>query len=326
MCRILGTDSAEWTTEPEVRSRTQRITDGTHRSRHASDRPKSGDHESIRDIDDLDDIRRPHPRADYPRTRLTRQFLLISAGFVAYGAVRALTSGAQTTAFDHANSLLTLEAHLGIDIEDDMQRFVLNHDHLRSLSNYAYVWMYWPALIGTLMLTWFRRPRLFYVFRDALLYSGAVGLTIFALYPVAPPRFLDGFVDTVDETQRAHFIAHPSFLINKFAALPSFHIGWVTLAAAILMLATPSRWLRALTTLPPAVMAFAVIVTANHYVADVIAGIAICLGALTISSRRHKGVLPPSTWLRSWTQIKSASRWEAWRRARHSSAAALADR
>lgn len=220
------------------------------------------------------------------RIGLARQVGLVTAGFVVYGAIRALTNGSEAAALHHASSILALESRLGLAIEQDLQQLVLRSSHLTSFFNVVYVWTYWPTLVSTLAFTWWRQPRLFYVFRDALLASGAVGLTIFALFPVAPPRFLDGFVDTVDAAQRSHFIAHPSLVVNRFAALPSFHIGWVALACAVLMLATQRRWLCGLLIVPPVLMTVAVIVTANHYVVDVAAGLAISLAGLAVSSVR----------------------------------------
>jgi membrane-associated phospholipid phosphatase len=81
-------------------------------------------------------------------------------------------------------------------------------------------------------------------------------------------------------------MAHPSFLINKFAALPSFNEGWVALAGAVLSLAATRPAVRILAMMPAAAMSVAVIVTGNHYVVDVIAGIAICVGALKLAHRR----------------------------------------
>ena len=42
--------------------------------------------------------------------------------------------------------------------------------------------------------------------RNEIFLSGALGLLIFLVYPVAPPRFLDGFVDTIDAADRSHGI------------------------------------------------------------------------------------------------------------------------
>lgn len=209
--------------------------------------------------------------------------MVIAAGFAGYMAARMLAKGSEAAAFANANDLLRLEAQIGIDIEARVQRLVLDHSPLRSLSNFVYAWTYWPAIVGTLVGTWWKRRALFVLFRNSLLVSGGIGLVIFAVYPVAPPRFLPGFVDTVEASDRSHFIAYPSAFVNKFAAMPSFHIGWVALASVVWMLATDRRWLRCLIVILPVAMAIAVVATANHYVVDIIAGVALTLGSLVLA-------------------------------------------
>ncbi len=218
----------------------------------------------------------------WPAASAWRQILVIGAAFVAYMGVRAIANGSEGLAYENARDLLAFEASLGIDWEVDIQRFVLDRGSLISFFNFVYVWLYWPMLVVTLVFTWSRRRRLFVLFRNALLMSGAAGLAIFTVIPMAPPRFLDGFVDTVQGSHRSYFVAHPSLLINRFAALPSFHVGWVALASAVLMLSTRRRWLRSIALVPPFLMSLAVVVTGNHYIVDVVAGVGICLGALAI--------------------------------------------
>jgi len=217
--------------------------------------------------------------------RVFSQLAIITAAFLGYMAVRAIANGSEDVAFNHARNLLDMERTLGLDIEADIQAFVISRGWLIAVFNGIYAWVYWPMIIGTFGFTWLRHRDLYEIYRNALLYSGAVGLVTFALYPVAPPRFLDGFVDTVEGAHRSHFIAHPSFLINEFAALPSFHVGWVALAGAVLALSATRPAVRILAMLPAAAMSVAVVVTGNHYVVDVIAGIAVCLGALTLAHR-----------------------------------------
>jgi hypothetical protein len=68
----------------------------------------------------------------------------------------------------------------------------------------------------------------------ALFISGALGLVVLAAFPVAPPRFLAGFTDTVRLARQDH-LAHPSAITNQHAAMPSFHVGWTVLAGAWLV-------------------------------------------------------------------------------------------
>jgi membrane-associated phospholipid phosphatase len=95
---------------------------------------------------------------------------------------------------------------------------------------------------------------------------------------------LDGFEDTVDAASRQHYIAHPQAFINKFAALPSFHAGWVALAGLLLMAAARQWWLRVLAAILGLAMPIAVVVTANHYVVDVVAGVGLSLLAAKVAA------------------------------------------
>ena len=173
--------------------------------------------------------------------RFFGQLTLIVGAFVAYMAVRAVANDSPSDAMSNAHDLLGFERVLGLDVERRAQAFALDRPSLIEFFNVVYAWTYWPLLIGTFVYTWIRRRDLFVVYRNAIFLSGALGLLIFLVYPVAPPRFLDGFVDTIDAADRSHGIAHPSFIINKFAALPSFHVGWVTLACVVIAMSITYR-------------------------------------------------------------------------------------
>ena len=220
--------------------------------------------------------------------RFFGQLTMIVGAFAAYMAVRALANDAPSDAMSNAHDLLGFEQLLGLDVERRAQEFALDRPPLIEFFNVVYAWTYWPLLIGTFVYTWVRRRDLFVIYRNAIFVSGALGLVIFMFYPVAPPRFLGGFVDTIDAADRSHGIAHPSFIINKFAALPSFHVGWVTLACVVIAMSITHRPARALLALPPMLMAIAVVVTGNHFIIDAIAGIALSLLGLGAAHRRHR--------------------------------------
>lgn len=230
-----------------------------------------------------------------PAGALWGQVILVVLSFGAYLGVRAAVSDSAATAMSNARHLLNLENALGLGgLEQRVQLMVLDHPSLVELFNTIYVWTYWPTVFGVLIFTWARRRHLYRSYRNAIMLSGGVGLVIFALFPAAPPRFLDGFVDTVDAS-RGSLIGHPSFLINKFAALPSFHVGWVALACTVLALGTRRRWVRPLMVAPPLVMTAAVVITGNHFVVDAVTGTAISLLALLVThwQARRCPLTPP---------------------------------
>ena len=230
----------------------------------------------------------PHRGPDNARTwqGIGPQIGIITAALVLYYAVRGLSKSAESQAMANAQDLLSFERALSIDWEIGAQNLILDRPGWVAFFNWIYVWTYWPVLLGTLIFLWVKQRHRFTIFRDALMLSGAVGLVIFAVYPVAPPRFLDGFTDTVAQSSREHFFAHPSGLINEFAALPSFHVGWDALAAVMLAACLPRKY-RPLAVIPPLLMSAAIVFTANHYVIDAVAGIGLSLAGLAVAQRIH---------------------------------------
>ena len=220
------------------------------------------------------------------------QLSLLAVMFGFYLGVRGITHASEDLALANAYDILKFEANLGIAWEQKIQQQLLDRSNLMAFFNWFYAWTYWPVLAGSLILLWWRDRHRYLLFRDALIFSGAIGLVIFTFYPVAPPRFLDGFVDTVSATSR-HVIAHPSALINPFAALPSFHVGWHTLSALMIASMVSSKPLRVLIMTPSAIMAVTVIVTANHYIVDAALGLILSISGLLAIKQFRKA--PPAT-------------------------------
>ena len=70
-------------------------------------------------------------------------------------------------------------------------------------------------------------PARFLRLRNAMMVSGAIGLIVFASYPVAPPRLRGlGLVDTVTSSSTAYRVLQPPAFVNQYAAMPSLHSGW----------------------------------------------------------------------------------------------------
>jgi membrane-associated phospholipid phosphatase len=220
---------------------------------------------------------------------IAAQIALVLGALFAYMAVRLITKGQQREAIAHARSLLHVERLFGIDWEQGAQKAIVHRPNWRYFFNSVYVWAYWPMVILTLMLFWRRDRHRYQLFRDALFISGGIGLIVFALYPVAPPRMLDGFTDTVAQVSRQHFVAHPTGLANEYAALPSFHAGWFVLAASMIAYGAQRFASRVVMVLLAALMSLAVVITANHYVVDVVVGVALSLVGLLVAWRLHGG-------------------------------------
>ena len=232
---------------------------------------------------------RTRPRAPQGR-RLPRgplvEVLVVLAGVVAYFGARGLTESDPSSAVDHAHDVVAFERALGIYAEPGLQRLVLEHDLLLNVLNWIYIWGHWPVIAVVLLWLLRRHPRQYVVLRNALVISGAIGVVVFVLYPVAPPRLAGlGFVDSVSERSHAYRVLQPPAFVNQYAAIPSLHVGWDLLMGLTLVRYGRSLVVRVVGVLLPLAMVAAVVLTANHYVIDAVIGAAVALTGLAVAER-----------------------------------------
>lgn len=209
-------------------------------------------------------------------SELSLQLGLVGGAVLLYFGVRGLTQGSEADAVRHGLALLDFERALGLDFELSLQRRILDNRIVVTAVNWVYIWGHWPVITATLLwLHRFRRDD-YVLLRNAMFVSGAIGLVIFILYPVAPPRLLgEGMVDTVTTLSNSYRVLQPPSLVNKYAALPSLHVGWNLLVGLALFRATHNRFVKALALASPLSMVAAVVLTANHYVVDAAAGVVV---------------------------------------------------
>ncbi len=223
----------------------------------------------------------PHIEAKRERTTpwagFTAQFVLVTAAALLYFGVRTATKGAEAAAFKNAQALLRFERRVGIDIENWAQDQILGNTSVVTFFNWVYIWLHWPVVIGAFLWLYRYNKRGYVLFRNAIIVSGAIGLIFFITYPVAPPRFLDGFSDTDAELSTSYKYLQPPSIVNKFAAMPSLHVGWNLLVGIVLFKAIRHATLRYLPLVSPVLMTMSVVLTANHYVVDVLVGVAVAL-------------------------------------------------
>ncbi|HXV57363.1 MAG TPA: phosphatase PAP2 family protein [Gaiellaceae bacterium] len=223
---------------------------------------------------------------------MAREVALIALAVLVYFGVRGLTEGDVELAYDNARSLMRLERALGVAWEAELQGLVLGDGALVALVNWVYVYGHWPVIAASALLLYRHRRERYLLLRDAMFISGLVGFAFFAALPVAPPRLAQpGLVDTVTEYSSGYRALQPPALTNAYAALPSLHFGWNLLLGIVIFQATTSPWLRGFAVAMPVAMALAVVMSANHFVLDVVLGAAIVLGALVVAGRRRARTL-----------------------------------
>ena len=213
--------------------------------------------------------------------------------------MRAATDDDAGPAEAHARSLVHLEHTLGIAREGDLQRLIIDHHWLVTLANWVYIWGHWPLIAVSAAWLFRYRPDAYRLMRTAIFASGAIGMIIFLAYPVAPPRLTGlGLTDTVTSYSHAYRALQPPSLMDRYAALPSLHFGWDLLVGLTLARFHPRTLVRIGGALMPVAMGLAVVVTANHYVIDVIVGGIVAMSGLGIAvllRRAHERRTPRSS-------------------------------
>src|SRR5215472_1333092 len=83
----------------------------------------------------------------------------------------------------------------------------------------------------------------------------------------------------------------PDSLVNLYAAMPSLHVAWAAWCAVAIVTATRGRW-RHLAWFYPAATTVVVLASANHFVLDAAAGLAVMAAGLLATRRRAPGHAP----------------------------------
>jgi hypothetical protein len=213
---------------------------------------------------------------------------LIVGAFFLYFLVRGLTEGSPERAFDNAHHVLEFQERLGFAWEVAWQGYITDNHTMVTLVNWVYMWGHWPfiAVVAIWLLLW--HPGEYRLLRNAFLVSGGIGLLIFASFPVAPPRFLEmGLVDTVTAHSKSYRVLQPPALVNQYAAVPSLHFGWNLLVGITIIRVAKSPVLRVVGFASPIAMFFAIVLTANHFIVDAIAGGLVALAGLSVAFWLH---------------------------------------
>jgi membrane-associated phospholipid phosphatase len=213
-----------------------------------------------------------------------REALLVALAIVAYFAIRNATAGGAEQASANAGRILRLEDWAGVAWEQRVQGAIVGHDVLVTLTNWVYIWGHWPVVLGVATALYLYRRDRYYLLRNALFASGAIGFLFFAFFPVAPPRLVDpAFVDTVTNESSSYRALQPPGLTNQYAAFPSLHLGFNVVVGIVLFLAATHLAVRLFAVVGPVVMGFAVVATANHFLLDVVGGLCVVAIGLAVA-------------------------------------------
>lgn len=208
---------------------------------------------------------------------------VVGLALVANLMARRLTLDDLDVAVANAHSLLSLQESLHLDWEHAAQDSVEALPWLATFASWFYVWGYLPVVAVTLVVLFVRRPRDYAFLRNALLAGGVVGLPVYVLWPLAPPRLTDlGYTDTIS-TSAVDAAARPVGIANEIAAMPSFHVGYLVVVSVVVWRLSRSPLLRAWCVVHPLVMCWVVLATGNHWVLDLPAGVLLAVVGLGVA-------------------------------------------
>ncbi|WP_322797150.1 phosphatase PAP2 family protein [Tepidiforma sp.] len=214
------------------------------------------------------------------------EVVVVVVAFLIYFTIRGLVVDRAGEAMVRAFNLIELEQQLHIYWELRMQSWVLDSYLLIRALNAIYFWGHMPlvALLGVWLFLFHRRA--YYRTRNAFLASGAIGVVIYWLFPVAPPRLVpfSGFIDTMAAFDRFGYNAQETqAFVNPFAAVPSLHFGWSLLLGAVVAWVGRHPLAVAFGIAWPIAMFFSVIMTGNHFILDAVFGAMVSFAGLGVA-------------------------------------------
>jgi hypothetical protein len=233
-------------------------------------------------------LRRFRPVLSRTRPYLLLELILVAAAYEVYAHVRDLHgrsggAGAFHLALGHGRDVEHLERTLHLDPEHWLQSLVIHHHGVLHGMAVFYLSAHVIVTASTLIFLYVRRPAIYRRARNVLLLVTFAAVGLFALFPTAPPRLVQGsgLRDTLAITGGLWSYNGGALekIADPYAAMPSLHLGWSTWVAMSLALAF-SHWSwrrRALFFAYPTVVTLNVLATGAHWFLDTVAGSALLL-------------------------------------------------
>jgi diacylglycerol O-acyltransferase / wax synthase len=234
-------------------------------------------------------------REEAPKAR--RKSVLAELSVVAflvwiYNWIQDVAPLRRVEAVRHGRSLFSFEERLGLDPERALDRWLAHQHLLAYIASSFYAIAIFAVTFGFAAITWWRRPDLYVRLRNEIVLANLLGFIVFLAFPVAPPRMLPGFVDVV---ARSGALGWHNTLVrhaDQLAAMPSMHVGyavWSSFVAWRLARGGPQRIIAlACGVAYSCATALVVLATGNHYLLDVLAGVAtVVLSVAVVETVSH---------------------------------------
>ncbi|MFE3992363.1 phosphatase PAP2 family protein [Streptomyces goshikiensis] len=229
------------------------------------------------------------------RPRIWFEVLLIAVSYWTYSLIRNAVPEQKAVALANADWLWGVERSLGIAVERSVNHTIDSVTWLIVGMNYYYATLHFVVTIGVLVWIYRFHPGRYAATRLVLFATTGVALVGYYLYPLAPPRLMNGqqFIDTVLKHHTWGSMASGNLkqMSNQYAAMPSMHIGWSLWCGLTIFAVASAPWARILGLLYPTATLVVIVATANHFWLDAVGGM-LCLAFGFTVSRAWFGSLP----------------------------------
>jgi len=218
-------------------------------------------------------------RVSYARPALVGELAVVFALVYAYDRIRNFAQVRPVASAVDGARVLDLERLLHLNVERWLNLWVSSHETLAVAASWYYQLLHLSVSMAVLLACYIYRPDVYRAARNALVSISMIGLMVFWVFPVAPPRLLPGggYIDTAVATGVVGLVDSAS--ANPYAAMPSLHLAWAVWSAMFAAALIRRRALRCLVYAYPVVTTLVVMATANHYLLDAVAGAALGLMA-----------------------------------------------
>jgi PAP2 superfamily len=225
---------------------------------------------------------------------LLRQIVLFCGAYWLYRLVRGEVFNQSAAAFEHARQIVDAERALHLFAEHDLQAWAIGTGWVDDVGAWMYLNTHFVVTTCTLAFIYLFRNEHFYFVRNMFMVAMALALVGYVLYPTAPPRMLPelGFADSVADFTGVSSDASVNALFNPYAAVPSMHVGFALMLAVPMIRMARRAWVRALWAAYVPAVTLTVVVTANHWVLDAVAGAAVAAVAAVAAHTLFARVRP----------------------------------
>ncbi|QEV17769.1 phosphatase PAP2 family protein [Streptomyces alboniger] len=250
----------------------------------------------IADEEHVRNGRNPLRRLRVPRRpRLWFEILLIAVSYWTYSLIRNAVPEQKAQALRNADWIWRVEQDLGVAVEKSVNHAVDSVTWLIVGMNYYYATLHFVVTLGVLVWLFRWHPGRYAATRLVLFATTAVALVGYYLYPLAPPRLMNGttFIDTVlvHHTWGSMASGDLKNMSNQYAAMPSMHIGWSLWCGLTIFALASVPWAKVLGLLYPVTTLVVIVATANHFWLDAVGGM-ICLAFGFAVARLWYGAQP----------------------------------